>query len=256
MTLKTQATKLQFMKFLVILFMLSSIAITGQAKSANPAENLYDEALKFQKAYRFDEAIATLEQVKTKHPYSNFAKMARLRIGDVHFEAKNFIQAQYTYQAYLELYPNDEKKDYVLYKMGESLYKQLPKGHDRDLSSAQESINVFKQLESEFPNSIYKKDAVKFRSIVENKLLQKELYIAKFYFKYRQPLAALRRFKAFIKKYPESTLVAEALAGAAYSAKRINEEDVYAQYISQLKSKYPNYDIPKLYTKRFVWTSL
>lgn len=228
----------------------------SQAKSSNPAENLYDEAIKFQKAYRFDEAIATLEQVKTKHPYSNFAKMARLKIADIHFEAKSFIQAQYTYQAYLELYPNDEKKDYVLFKMGESLYKQLPSGHDRDLSSAQDSINVFKRLEIEFPNSIYKKEAIKYRKIIENKLLQKELYIAKFYFKYRQPLAALRRFKMFIQKYPESGLVAEALAGAAYSAKRLNEEDVYAKYISQLKSKYPNYNIPKLYTKGFVWTSL
>ncbi len=236
--------------------MLFGLVTFSTAKSTNPAENLYDEAIKFQKAYRFDEAIATLEQVKTKHPYSNFAKMARLKIADIHFEAKNYIQAQYTYQAYLELYPNDDKKDYVLFKMGESLFKQLPSGHDRDLSSAQDAIDVFKKLEQEFPSSIYIKEAIKYRTTIENKLLQKELYIAKFYFKYRQPLAALRRFKAFIKKYPDSKLMAEALAGAAYSAKRINEEDVFVSYISQLKSKYPNYDIPKLYTKRFVWTSL
>jgi outer membrane protein assembly factor BamD len=226
------------------------------AKSANPAENMYDEAVKFQKAYRFDEAIAALEQLKTKHPYSNFAKMARLLIADIHFEAKNFIQAQYTYQAYLELYPTDERRDYVLFKVGESLYKQLPKGHDRDLSSAKEAIHIFSNMLIEFPNSIYKKEATKYKAEVENKLIQKELYIAKFYFKYKHPLAALKRFKSFIKNNPSSKAIPEALAGAAYSAKRIDEEEVYAKYISELKSKYPSYEIPNLYTKRFVWTSL
>lgn len=248
------------MKFSVILFTLfislNSGLNSGWAKSVNPAENLYDEAIKFQKAYRFDEAIATLEQVKTKFPYSNFAKMARLTIADIHFEAKNFIQAQYTYQAYLELYPTDPKKDYVIFKIGESLYKQLPRGHDRDLSSATDAINAFARLINEFPSSIYKKEAIEYKNKVELKLVQKELYIAKFYFKYKHPLAALKRFKAFIDKNPSSPLLAEALAGAAYSAKKIDEDEVYAQYISQLKSKFPNYNIPKLYTRGFVWTSL
>lgn len=244
------------MRFVVSVLTLFIITNFAFGKSANPAENLYDEAIKFQKAYRYDEAIATLEQVKTKHPYSNFAKMARLKIADIHFEAKNYIQAQFTYQAYLELHPNDEKKDYVLFKMAESLYKQLPKGHDRDLSSAKDAITVFSKLIEEFPDSIYNKDAVKFRAIIRDKLTKKELYIAKFYFKYNHPLAALKRFKSFIANNPNSDLTKEALAGAAYSAKRLNEEDVYAKYLSQLKSKFPNYKIPKLYTRRFVWTSL
>lgn len=248
------------MKFSVILFtlfiFLNPSLNSTWAKSANPAENLYDEAIKFQKAYRFDEAIATLEQVKTKFPYSNFAKAARLKIADIHYEAKNFIQAQFTYQAYLELYPTDEKRDYVIFKMGESLFKQLPSGHDRDLSSANEAINVFTRLIDEFPASIYRKEALVYRNKIELKLVQKELYIAKFYYKYKHPLAALRRFKLFIDKNPSSPLLAEALAGAAYSAKKINEDEVYAQYMSRLKSKFPNYNVPKLYTRGFVWTSL
>lgn len=229
---------------------------SGKAKTVNPAENMYEEAIKFQKAYRYDEAIATLEQLKTKHPYSHFAKMARLKIADIHYEAKSYIQAQYTYQAYLELYPNDEKKDYVLFKIGESLFKQLPRGHDRDLSSAKDAINIFTRLIDEFPNSVYVKDATKFRSQIEKKLLQKELYIANFYFKYKHPLASLKRFKSFIENNPKSSFLPEALAGAAYSAKHLNEEKLYAEYMSQLKSTYPKYEIPKLYTKRFVWTSL
>lgn len=83
--------------------------------------------------------------------------MARILIADIHFEAKNYIQTQYTYQAYLELYPSDDRKDYVLFKIGESLYKQLLKVHDRDLSSAKEAINIFSNMLAEFPDSIYKK---------------------------------------------------------------------------------------------------
>lgn len=226
------------------------------AKSANPAENLYDEAIKFQKAYRYDEAIATLEQVKTKFPYSNFAKMARLKIADIHFEAKNYIQAQYTYQAYSELYPTDEQKDYVLFKIGESLYKQLPRGHDRDLSAAKETIGIFTTHLTEFPNSIYNKDVKKLKTEVETKIDKKEIYVAQFYFKYKHPLAALKRFQKFLSEYPQSPLVPEALAGAAHSAKLINETEVYEKYMSTLKAKFPKYEIPKLYTKRFVWTSL
>lgn len=226
------------------------------ASTINPAEKIYNEALKFKKAYRYDEAIASLEQVKTKFPYSNYAKKARLKIADIHFEAKNFIQAQYSYQAYAELYPSDSKRDYVLFKIGHSLYKQLPKGHDRDLSSAAEAVRVFTGLLSEYPDSIYKKEALKFRSEIETKMEKKEIYIAKFYFKYKHPLAALKRFRSFIKNNPNSKLIPEAIAGAAYSAQRASEPEIFKTYQSELKTKFPKYDVPKLYTKGFVWNSL
>lgn len=249
-------TKLRSMIFPFVFILSLVLNPTSFAKTANPAENLYEEAIKFQKAYRYDEAIATLEQVKTKFPYSNFAKLSRLKIADIHYESKNYIQAQYSYQAYSELYPSDENKDYVIFKIGESLYKQLPKGFDRDLSAAKETISVFTTHLSEFPNSIYTKDVTKLKQDVESKLDKKELYIAKFYFKYKHPLAALKRFQKFLNDFPNSSLVPEALAGAAYSAKLINENDVYEKHLATLKSKYPKYEIPKLYIKRFVWTSL
>ena len=224
--------------------------------SESSAEKIYNKALKLQKAYRYEEAINTLEDLKSKYPYSVFSKKARLKIADIHIDAKNFIQAQYSYQTYFELYPTDPRSDYLIFQIGYSIYKQIPRGYDRDLSLASDAIRAFDQLLSKFPSSSHKKEASKLKSQLSKKLIQKELYIAKFYFKYKHYLAALKRFQKFITSHPKNPLFPEALAGAAHSAKKLKEIDIFKKYIAQLKTTYPQYKIPKLYTQRFVWTSL
>lgn len=222
----------------------------------SPVARAYEDALKLERAYRYEEAIQALDSLKNKYPYSHYAKMARLKIADIHFESKSYIQAQYSYITYNELYPKDEKADYVVFQIAHSLYKQLPPTHDRDLSSAQDAIRYFDQVIGRFPTSVYVKDSQKYKKEIYNKLAEKELYIAKFYFKYKQPLAALRRFQKFITNHPGYPQIPEALAGAAYSALRIEEQEMHKKYLNELKTKYPDYEIPKLYTKRFVWSSL
>lgn len=226
------------------------------AKEVNPAANAYEDALKLEKAYRYEEAIQALDQLKNKYPYSHYSKLARLKIADIHFEAKSYIQAQFAYITYNELYPKDEKADYVTYKVAHSLYKQLPKTFDRDLSSAQEAIRYFDLVITRFPDSIYVDESKKYQKDVYNKLADKELYIAKFYFKYKEPLAALKRFQKFIETHKGYPQIPEALAGAAYSAKRLDEDEMFKRYLKELKTKYPKYEIPALYRKRFVWSSL
>lgn len=242
---------------LPLLYVTLLFPFLAQADESNsPAAKAYDEALKLEKAYRYEEAIQALDSLKNKFPYSHYAKMARLKVADIHFESKSFIQAQYAYLTYNELYPKDERADYVVYQIGHSLYKQLPATHDRDLSSAKDAIKYFDQVIGRFPTSVYVKDAEKYKKEIFQKLADKELYIAKFYFKYKQPLAALRRFQKFIASHQGYPQVPEALAGAAYSALRIDEKEMHQKYLQELKSKYPDYVIPNLYTKRFVWSSL
>lgn len=244
---------------LSIIFILLNITFSLSAladESNSPVARAYEDALKLEKAYRYDEAVQALESLKNKYPYSHYSKMARLKIADIHFEAKSYIQAQFAYLTYNELYPKDEKADYVVFQIGHSLYKQLPSTHDRDLSSAKDSIKYFDYVIQRYPNSVYIKDANKYKKEIYNKLAEKELYIAKFYFKYKHPLAALKRFQRFIAENPNAPQVPEAMAGAAYSAKRIDEDEMHKRYLQELKSKYPSYDIPSLYTKRFVWSSL
>ncbi|MCO5112684.1 MAG: outer membrane protein assembly factor BamD [Bdellovibrionaceae bacterium] len=242
----------------ILLFSLGLVANPSYADepSNTPVAKAYEDALKLEKAYRYEEAIQALDSLKNKYPYSHYAKMARLKIADIHFESKSFIQAQYSYITYNELYPRDEKADYVVFQIAHSLYKQLPSTHDRDLSSARDAIKYFDQVITRFPNSVYIKDSEKYKKEIYNKLADKELYIAKFYFKYKQPLAALRRFQKFIANHPGYPQIPEALAGAAYSALRIDEDEMHKKYLAELKTKYPDYTVPKLYTKRFVWSSL
>lgn len=242
----------------ILMFSLGLIAHFSYADepSNTPVAKAYEDALKLEKAYRYEEAIQALDSLKNKYPYSHYAKMARLKIADIHFESKSFIQAQYSYITYNELYPRDEKADYVVFQIAHSLYKQLPSTHDRDLSSARDAIKYFDQVISRFPNSVYIKDSEKYKKEIYNKLADKELYIAKFYFKYKQPLAALRRFQKFIANHPGYPQIPEAIAGAAYSALRIDEGEMHKKYLNELKTKYPDYTVPKLYTKRFVWSSL
>lgn len=235
---------LNLFRFLVCLglafnLIFSSSCSTAE-KNADTPEGAFKIAQEFDKGDRFEEALRRYADVRSKYPYSKFAKMAELAIADVYYKQESFSEAQVSYQNFKELNPKHPQVDYVTFRIAMSYFKQLPSSVDRDLSLAPNAILYFDEVLSSYPNSTHINEAREYKKQALKMMAEKELYIAKFYLKKSNYLSALGRFEDLYFKYSPSGLEAEALAGAAISAKKLGELEKARKYLSELEKKFPN----------------
>jgi outer membrane protein assembly factor BamD len=176
---------------------------TKPPQGKTQAESLYLEAQQLVSRKKYIAATEKLNEIKVQHPYSFYATPAELMQADVYFLQENFLEAAAAYTQFRDLHPKDEKIDYVIYRIGLSYYKQLPSTHDRDLSSGVTAITYFKEIVEKYPNSTYVSDSKVMITDVEKKLLEKELYIADFYYRTKLFEAASLRYRGL---YTQSSL--------------------------------------------------
>ena len=198
---------------------------TKRPEGKTEEEILYKEAQSYIEGENYVLAVDKLREIKARFPYSNYAKEAQLKLADISFEQENYIESAVNYQSYKDLYPGDAKMPYVVYRLGESFYKQLPPTHDRDLSESFQAIAYFKQVISRYPNSNYVDDAkMKIRK-TEDMLKAKEKYIADFYFKTEVYQAARYRYKQILQMYDEESLLKHSMLRAVESSLKLKEKE-------------------------------
>lgn len=224
---------------LLILVLTTLIAACASGPSADPStpEGAFKIAEEYEQADRWDEAVMKYGEVKNQFPYSRYAIIAELKMADLHFKREAYPEAQGAYQLFKELHPKHEKIDYVSFQIGMSYYKQLPPTNDRDLTLAKRSIVAFEEVIRSFPQSEYAAQAQEYRDKSERMLAEKELYIARFYFKEKKWEAALGRFENVLDQFPKH-LEKEALYGACVAAARVGEPNKSRRYLSRLESMY------------------
>jgi len=216
-------------------FLIHSVAFG--AKDSEESQVAFKHAVELQKAARYEEAILEFQEIERLFPYSNFAKRSKLLLADIHYDMLNFVQAQFQYQHYYDLYPSDEKSDYALYRVGESLYKQMPKTVDRDLSLTGNILKIWRGVLVRFPNSKYSKLVLKRQTELINRLAKKELYVAEYYKKQKKFISAHRRYKGLFSQFPTFKKNKEALTGALEVAKQLDDGPLvkkYSEWISGL----------------------
>ena len=232
-----------FISVLCLLF--GSLFFSGCAseeKNLTTAEGAYKYAKEFDDAERYDLALQKYADVKNKFPYSNLATEAELAIAEVHYKRESFAEAQVAFQNFRDLHPKNPKIDYVVYKIAMSYYSQLPDTFDRDLSLGNDAIYHFDEIIKSYPHSEYVKEAKEKRDETFQKLAEKELYIADFYFKQEKYSAALRRFESTLQKYSGLGFDPRAHLGAARSAKKLDNNTKQKYHSKLLLSKFPNSD--------------
>lgn len=172
----------------IIVFM--SACSSDKPEGKTEAEILYKEAQELMKAERFILATEKLNLIKTQHPYSFYATPAELLQADVLYEQENYIESAAAYLLFRDFHPRHEKIPYVVYKIADSYFKQIPDTIDRDLEPALEALKYYDEVIQKYGDTSYKQDAEKRISKAKKMLRQKDLYIADFYFKTKEFSAA------------------------------------------------------------------
>lgn len=190
-----------------ILLVLLAACSSKKPEGKTPAESLYKEAQELISEKRYLLATEKLNEIKNQYPYSFYATHSELLQADVLFLQENYIEAAAAYLLFRDFHPKHEKIVYVVFKIAESYYKQLPSTFDRDLSPGLEAIKYYIEIIEKYPTSEYFEESKTKLTKTQDMLNQKERYIADFYFRTKNYDAAVYRYKKIIDEIKDDSLV-------------------------------------------------
>ena len=177
------------------------------------AKQNYEKGLTELKDENYPEAQKYFQFVKQKFPFSKFAVLAQLAIADTQFARGNYTEAVDSYKAFIRLHPTHEKVEdgYAAFKVGECYYKDmpddiwlLPPSYEKDQSAVTDALRELEDFRKKYPESKYQKTADPLRKEVLKRLVDHEVYIARFYLNRDHAKAAAKRLEGAIKRYPGS----------------------------------------------------
>jgi outer membrane protein assembly factor BamD len=179
---------------------------TTYAESAQVAYELGVEQLE---GGDYEQAIATLEGVRNKYPYSSYAALAELRVADAQFKRGRWLEAVDAYQAFVKLHPGHPELDWATFRIGASHYKAIPSSFfifppssERDQSEVRAARTSLEDFLRRYPNSPYVAEARGYHEQVMRILAEHELAIARFYVRRDQWAGAAGRYERLLRDYP------------------------------------------------------
>ncbi len=165
-------------------------------------------------------AIKLYEKLEARYPFGRYAQQAQLDIAYANYKDNETAQAVSAVDRFIKLHPNHPNLDYAFYLKGLAYFKpdlgffgsvlNLDQA-ERDPKALRDSFDVFKELLSRFPDSIYVDDTRGRMVFLVNTLAKHDLSVARYYFNRGGYLAAVNRAQTVITRYPQAPVAEEAL---------------------------------------------
>ena len=177
------------------------VALTGEEEEYS-AEELAWVAMDYYESGDYKLAIEKFEKLKDWFPFSRYAILAELKIGDAHYKLGQYEEAIFAYEEFEKLHPRNEAIPYVIYQIGRCYFDRIDT-IDRDQVPAREAMETFQRLIKAFPEDQYARLAKDHLNKCYKSLAGHEYIIGVFYFKSKHYEAAYSRFMSVISNYPD-----------------------------------------------------
>lgn len=194
-----------------------SHTISRQQANAGPQE-LYALAVEEIEGAAIEEAIADLQELRARYPYSRFSTLAELRIADAQMRRGRHIEAIEGFRSFLRLHPNHDQAEYALLQIAEGYRAQLPNDWpllppvaERDQVATHEAIAAYDALLERFPGGATTERARQERDGCRLRLARHELYVAHFYLRAGHPESVCGRALGLVEHFGGLGLDQEAL---------------------------------------------
>lgn len=216
---------------LLMIFLFS--CSTDKPDGKSEAEILYKEAEELMKADRFILATEKLNLIKTQHPYSFYATPAELLQADILYEQENYIEAAAAYLLFRDFHPRHEKIPYVVFKIADSYYKQIPDTIDRDLEPAIEALKYYDEVIQKYGDTAYSKSAEGRIQKAKKMLRQKDEYIADFYFRTKEYSAARYWYLDILENHQDEKSRSHAMLRTILATSKLKEWQPCLDYVEK-----------------------
>ena len=209
------------------------------------AKQNYEKGLAELKDEDFPEAQKYFQFVKQKFPFSKYAVLAELALADTQFAKGSFTDAVDSYKSFARLHPTHEKvqEGYIAFKIGECYVRDmpddfwiLPPSYEKDQSAVADALRELNDFAKRYPDSKFNKQADELRKKVLQRLVDHEVYVARFYLDRDHPKAAAMRLEAAVKRYPGSGREPELLLALGQTYLKMNDplraKDAFQRVVS------------------------
>lgn len=175
-----------------------------------PAQVLANEAESMYKEGKYNNSAELFQQLKDRYPYSRFALLADLRVGDAYYKAERYEEAVLAYDDFIRLHPKNEAVPYALYQMGMVYFDQMLTP-DRDPTFARKAMETFQRLIKLYPRNEWAAKAQPRLQESIRRLAGHDMVVGTFYLNTGKYRAAASRFKRVLTQYPDVGLYKEAM---------------------------------------------
>jgi outer membrane assembly lipoprotein YfiO len=198
----------------------------------------------------WDDAIQYADFVRIRFPFSRYAVEAELLIARAEFERGNYLTAQDAFKQFARLHPTHAhvRNGWVSFMAAASAYMNapqsfflLPPAYQRDQTPLREALIELGYYFDHYTGTITEPDAVKLRDEVRRRLLQHELYVARFYLDRDRPEAAIGRLESAHDRYPGIGLDAEVLFLLGVTYLRMDEVELARSTFAELQTQHPKH---------------
>jgi outer membrane protein assembly factor BamD len=183
-------------------------------------EKLYAEAKEDMLSGSYDRAIKTLERIEGRAAGTTLGQQAQLDLAWANYKSGERVQAVTVLDRFIKLNPSSPALDYALYMKGLvnfnddlGLFGRIARQDisERDQQASRDSMQAFKQLVEQFPESKYSEDARIRIDYITNSLAAYEVHVARYYYNRGAYLAAANRGQAALLEFQYAPALEEAL---------------------------------------------
>lgn len=179
------------------------------------------------------------QELLDRFPESHHRAVAQFNIAESLYREREYIEARFEYEKFLELHPAHPLASQAQYQIGLCHVQQL-QHHDRDQRHTEAALQAFRRLRRQHPQDPLIPDTTNHIRALRERLTAHEMSVARFYYKKGAYHAAIGRLLNLVQVYPSSPDLDEALfmLGASY---RAEENFVKAQHVFRtLVDRFPS----------------
>lgn len=214
------------------------LLLQGCANSSLAGGNeteLYQSSQTFLNKASFSLAIASLEQLELRFPFSRYAEQAQYDLLYAKFQNKNYDEVVVLSDRLIRLQPDHPEIGYAWYLKAMGRYelsrsnRSVFSGWDittRDTTLARQAFDEFSAYVTLFPEHRYVPDARARQLDIRNRLAQFELRVAHYYLSHGAWVASANRATAVLADFGDTPYVDDALEILIQSYREMGQQQL------------------------------
>ena len=218
----------------ILVALALGVSTAAADREALSVEEQYELGQRYLKRGYYTKAIEQFNRIRNYYRDDPYSVKAELAIADVFFKKNEWDQARLAYEDFMRMHPRNPELDYVIYRIGMTLYKKAPKVAGRDQTWTRQAVNTWSGFEGRFPESEYQDEVQELLRECRERLARKELVIAEFYENRGAWHSVLSRVDGLLRVYPTSEYVPDALELKAIAHASEGEPDKAEEILTQL----------------------
>lgn len=190
-------------------WMLSSCA-GGMPKVPAKPDDVLTRADELLKKGKHLQAVALYQKFLESYVGNERADYAQYKLAEAYLEGEEYEMAAVEYQVLIANYGYSEWVDEALFQTGVCLWRQAPR-QQRDQQKSVDALARFSQFLQTYPDHPRAPDARAYVRQINGRLAEKALTSARWYYRRKEPKAALVYCDKVIEGYPDNEWWAQAV---------------------------------------------